>query len=84
MELNRQILRDCGSLDGAVHIRWLEYIKNFVYNLGHPEYFLDPSTLCEVQRKDFKFSCLDYLEEKRKSVELKKLTVQAHQLSVHC
>lgn len=42
---NQDIIKDSLKLQQVFNIPWLKYIKDFMNDLGHPEYYDDPGSI---------------------------------------
>lgn len=77
---NRDIINDCLRLHRVFSIPWLNYIRNFMTDIGHPEYFARPDSIVSISKKTLKVDCLAHLQSNRLSLEIVKPSVLENQM----
>ena len=73
--LNRQIIRDCLSLDHGLSIPWLAYIRQICLDIGRPELFDSPDCCMNISRSDLRELYLINQATNREILKSNKVTV---------
>lgn len=69
-------------MEGALKIPWVKFVWGFMNDLGHPDYFTNPSAMLVTSRKALKKEGLQLLDTIRLAGEIQKPSVKQHQLTL--
>lgn len=78
IKLSKEILKDCLSLDHALHIPWLKYISVSFQNLRRGELFSTPEGICKADDKRVKGPLFKHRLMDREGLALANPCAQRH------